>query len=110
VAFGDFGGGKDQQAVAAAIERWVTAGHRVDALVTTGDNVYEDGDPLRFRGQLDEPYAKLRRTRPMWVTLGNHDVEGEHGPEQLHYLVLPPLPYAKRLPGRAAVPGRQQAR
>jgi hypothetical protein len=48
VAFGDFGGGKDQRAVAAAIGRWVAAGHRVDALVTTGDNVYDDGDPRQF--------------------------------------------------------------
>jgi hypothetical protein len=99
VAFGDFGGGEAQHAVAAAIERWVAAGHRVDALVTTGDNVYDDGDPQQFGDQLDKPYRELRRTRPLWVTLGNHDVEGGHGPQQLGYLGLPPLPYAKRLPG-----------
>jgi Calcineurin-like phosphoesterase len=99
VAFGDFGGGKAQPAVAAAIERWAAAGHRIDALVTTGDNVYDDGDPRKFRAQLDEPYRKLRRTRPLWVTVGNHDVEAGHGDEQLAYLGLPPLPYVKRLPG-----------
>ncbi len=93
VAFGDFGGGKDQHAVAAAIQRWVATGHRVDALVTTGDNVYDDGDPGQFRAQLDEPYGQLRRTRPLWVTLGNHDVKAGHGPAQLGYLGLPPLPY-----------------
>jgi hypothetical protein len=98
VAFGDFGGGKAQDAVAAAIERWA-ARHRVDALVTTGDNVYEDGDPRQFGAQLDEPYQRLRRTRPLWVTLGNHDVEGGHGGEQLGHLGLASLPYAKRLPG-----------
>src|SRR3712207_8850626 len=37
-----FGGGPAQGAVAAAMERWA-ASHRVDALVTTGDNVYTDG-------------------------------------------------------------------
>jgi Calcineurin-like phosphoesterase len=99
VVFGDFGGGKAQHAVATAIGRWVAAGHRVDALVTTGDNVYEDGDPRQFGAQLDEPYRQLRRTRPLWVTLGNHDVQGGHGSEQLDYLGLPALPYAKRLPG-----------
>lgn len=99
VAFGDFGGGDAQHAVAAAIERWLAAGHRVDALVTTGDNVYDDGAPQQFGDQLDKPYRGLRRTRPLWVTLGNHDVEGGHGPQQLGYLGLPPLPYAKRLPG-----------
>jgi acid phosphatase len=99
VVFGDFGGGKAQHAVVTAIERWVAAGHRVDALVTTGDNVYEDGDPRQFGAQLDQPYHQLRRTRPLWVTLGNHDVEGGHGPQQLDHLGLPALPYAKRLPG-----------
>jgi hypothetical protein len=98
VAFGDFGGGEAQQGVAAAIERWA-ARHRVDALVTTGDNVYDDGDPRQFGAQLDEPYRQLRRTRPLWVTLGNHDVDGGHGSEQLGHLGLPPLPYVKRLPG-----------
>ena len=59
VAFGDFGGGPAQRAVASAMYRWA-AGHRVDALVTTGDNVYERGEPQRFAAQLDRPYQKLR--------------------------------------------------
>lgn len=99
VAFGDFGGGARQEAVADAMERWVAAGHRVDALATTGDNVYETGDPRLFRRQLDLPYAELRKTRPLWVTLGNHDVAVGHGAAQLDYLGLPALPYAKELPG-----------
>jgi hypothetical protein len=98
VAFGDFGGGPAQQAVAEAMERWA-ARHRVDALVTTGDNVYNRGEPEKFGAQLDEPYRDLRRTRPMWVTLGNHDVQGGFGAEQLRHLGLPALPYAKTLPG-----------
>jgi hypothetical protein len=40
LAFGDFGGGPAQEAVAAAMDAWA-ASHWVDALVTTGDNVYE---------------------------------------------------------------------
>jgi hypothetical protein len=98
VAFGDFGGGPAQRAVAAAMYRWA-AGHRVDALVTTGDNVYERGEPQRFGAQLDRPYQKLRRTRPLWVTLGNHDEVAGHGAAQLRHLGLPRLPYAKTLPG-----------
>jgi hypothetical protein len=98
VAFGDFGGGPAQQAVARAMERWA-ARHRVDALVTTGDNVYERGEPERFSAQLDQPYRELRRTRPLWVTLGNHDVMGGYGPQQLRHLGLPGLPYARTLPG-----------
>jgi 3',5'-cyclic AMP phosphodiesterase CpdA len=98
VAFGDFGGGPAQQAVADAMERWAVR-HRVDALVTTGDNVYERGEPERFAAQLDRPYAELRRSRPMWVSLGNHDVAAGHGAEQLRHLGLPDHPYAKTLPG-----------
>jgi Calcineurin-like phosphoesterase len=99
VAFGDFGGGDAQYEVARAMERWVADGHRVDALVTTGDNVYESGEPEHFRAQLDEPYRELRRSRPLWVTLGNHDVRAGHGATQLRHLGLPDLPYAKELPG-----------
>jgi len=98
VAFGDFGGGRAQEAVAAAMERWA-ASHPVDALVTTGDNVYDKGQPERFADQLDQPYQRLRSTRPMWVTLGNHDVSGGHGADQLRHLGLPGLPYVKTLPG-----------
>jgi Calcineurin-like phosphoesterase len=99
VAFGDFGGGDAQHEVARAMERWVADGHRVDALVTTGDNVYNSGEPEHFRAQLDEPYRELRRGRPMWVTLGNHDVRAGHGATQLRHLGLPDLPYTKELPG-----------
>jgi hypothetical protein len=48
VAFGDFGGGPAQGAVAASMLQWVRDGHRVDALVTTGDNVYDFGEPKHF--------------------------------------------------------------
>jgi calcineurin-like phosphoesterase family protein len=98
LAFGDFGGGDAQQGVAAAMDRWA-ASHRVDALVTTGDNVYEEGEPKRFGAQLDRPYQRLRRGRPLWVTLGNHDVAGGHEEDQLRHLGLPELPYVKELPG-----------
>jgi 3',5'-cyclic AMP phosphodiesterase CpdA len=99
VAFGDFGGGPAQLPVARAMERWAAGGHRVDALVTTGDNVYERGEPEKFAAQLDEPYRELRRRRPLWVTLGNHDVRDGHGAAQLRHLGLPDLPYTKQLPG-----------
>jgi 3',5'-cyclic AMP phosphodiesterase CpdA len=99
-AFGDFGGGPAQGAVAAGMLQWVRDGHRVDALVTTGDNVYDFGEPKFFDAYLKAPYRALQTTgRPMWATLGNHDVVRGHGAEQLKFLDLPPLPYAKTLPG-----------
>ena len=100
VAFGDFGGGPAQGAVAAGMLQWVRDGHRVDALVTTGDNVYDFGEPKYFEAQLKAPYRALQNNgRPMWATLGNHDVAGGHGAKQLEFLDLPPLPYTKSLPG-----------
>jgi hypothetical protein len=100
MAFGDFGGGPAQGAVAAGMLQWVRDGHRVDALVTTGDNVYDFGEPRFFDAYLKAPYRALQTTgRPMWATLGNHDVAAGHGAEQLAFLGLPPLPYAKTLPG-----------
>ena len=100
VAFGDFGGGPAQGAVAAGMERWVGDGHRVDALVTTGDNVYDFGEPHLFEAHLKAPYRVLQDGgRPMWTALGNHDVMRGHGAEQLAFLGLPPMPYAKTLPG-----------
>jgi acid phosphatase len=101
IAFGDAGtADATQQQVADQMRTWVAAGHRVDALVQAGDDVYPDGDPARFAGALDTPYAGLRGpTRPLWVALGNHDVQAGHGAEQLAYLGLPALPYAKTLVG-----------
>ena len=97
VAFGDFGGGPRQDAVARAMVAW-SEKHLVDAVVTTGDNVYDRGEPSLFEAQLDRPYTELRRHRPFWVTLGNHDVQAGHGAVQLRYLGLPSLPYAQDLP------------
>jgi hypothetical protein len=98
VAFGDFGGGAAQPAVAQQMTAWA-ATHRVDTLVTTGDNVYPDGNPSLYAALLDAPYAQLRQTRPFWLTLGNHDVQAGHGQDELRYVDLPSLPFAKELPG-----------
>ncbi|MDQ1568767.1 MAG: hypothetical protein QOF96_3647, partial [Actinomycetota bacterium] len=100
VAFGDFGGGTAQGAVAAAMLQWIRDGHRVDALVTTGDNVYDFGEPRLLEAYLKAPYTALRVTgRPLWATLGNHDEAAGHGAEQLKFLGLPALPFVKTLPG-----------
>jgi acid phosphatase len=102
IAFGDAGEVTlpTQDQVARQMQTWVAAGHRVDALVEAGDDVYPDGDPSLFAAALDTPYAGLRSsTRPLWVALGNHDVRAGHGAEQLTYLGLPPLPYARTLTG-----------
>jgi hypothetical protein len=100
VAFGDFGGGPAQGAVAAGMLQWVRDGHRVDALVTTGDNVYDFGEPRLFEADLVAPYRALQASgRPLWATLGNHDEAAGHGAQQLAFLHLPALPFVKTLPG-----------
>jgi len=100
VAFGDFGGGPAQGAVAASMLQWARDGHRVDALVTTGDNVYDFGEPQLFEAQLRAPYTALQAGgRPLWATLGNHDEAAGHGAAQLAFLGLPPLPFTRNLPG-----------
>jgi hypothetical protein len=102
IAFGDAGtGDATQQQVADQMRTWVSAGHPVDALVEAGDDVYPSGLPAQFPAALDTPYTGLRGpTRPLWVALGNHDILGGHsGADQLAYLGLPALPYAKALPG-----------
>jgi Calcineurin-like phosphoesterase len=98
VAFGDSGGGPAQPAVARAMERWA-ATHRVDALVTTGDNVYERGEPELFAAQLDQPYRTLRRGRPLWATLGNHDASAGHGAEHSATWACPTSPTPSPCPG-----------
>jgi hypothetical protein len=100
IAFGDAGTGDVvQQQVADQMDHWVDTGHRADALVEAGDDVYPTGDPSSFPATLDAPYAPLRPPRPLWVALGNHDVVGGHGADQLRYLGLPDMPYTETLPG-----------
>ncbi len=99
-AFGDFGGGPAQGAVAAGMLRWVRDGHRVDALVTTGDNVYDFGEPKFFEAHLKAPYRALQANgRPMWATLGNHDVAARPRRRAAGLPRPAALPYAKTLPG-----------
>jgi hypothetical protein len=89
LVFGDSGAGDQTQVRLADGMTDYAAGHQVDALVTTGDNVYPDGNPARFPATLDRPYADLRDDHPLWVTLGNHDVEYADGRDQLKHVGLP---------------------
>lgn len=94
---GDFGGGEAQADVAAALESWTRSGRRLDAVLTTGDNVNQCGQVEDFEAHLVTPYRDL--DVPMWATLGNRDILTGHGDAQLEFLGLPDLPYAKELPG-----------
>ena len=78
---GDAGVGEEpQRRVAEAICAWHDRVRRLDAVVTTGDNVYQDGAPEDFPEKFFEPYTCVfRRAVPFRAALGNHDVATDHG-------------------------------
>ena len=77
---GDFGtGDKVQRSVARRMCSW-RADHSFDLVVTTGDNVYPDGDPALFEKEFYEPYECLTDDGVAFhAVLGNHDVKTDNG-------------------------------
>jgi acid phosphatase len=98
VVLGDFGNGSQAELdVAGAIEDWTDA-HPVDALVTTGDNVYESGAPSRFDEAWHGPFGWLSAEGiPVVATLGNHDIETENGGPVMSLLDMPSRWYTRRI-------------
>jgi Calcineurin-like phosphoesterase len=98
VVLGDYGtGGEAETQVAGAIERWAD-GHGIDAMVSTGDNVYESGNPAQFAGAWTQPFGWVHDEGiPTVATLGNHDVETEAGAPVMHLLGMPAPWYVRRL-------------
>jgi 3',5'-cyclic AMP phosphodiesterase CpdA len=90
VVIGDFGtGGTDEYQVASAIRTWA-ATHPVDALVTTGDNIYETGHPDRFQAAWHRPYGWLdARGIDVLAALGNHDARTAGGLPVMRLLGMP---------------------
>jgi hypothetical protein len=80
VVIGDFGaGGSDMAAVSEDVRSWVERLH-ADALVTTGDNIYQDGSPSEFDEAWHEPYGWVRDSGvDVLASLGNHDVRTSAG-------------------------------
>lgn len=74
VVIGDYGTGADsERRVAARVEQWVVE-HDATALLTTGDNIYPDGDPRRFGAAWHQPYGWVaKRDVRVLASLGNHD-------------------------------------
>jgi 3',5'-cyclic AMP phosphodiesterase CpdA len=84
LAIGDFGTGKPAQqevadAMCAHLER-----EPFDFMVSTGDNVYPDGEPSDFERKFFEPYECLTDQGVRWhSTLGNHDIATAEGRPQI---------------------------
>ncbi len=85
LAIGDFGAGtSDQHAVA---DRMCAVRERrpFDLVVTTGDNIYDDGHPDRFGPAFFDPYRCLLNAGVRFrATLGNHDIRTNGGRPELN--------------------------
>ena len=77
---GDFGtGGAAQMAIARRMCKW-RQHHPFDIVITTGDNIYPDGAPSRFKSEFVRPYHCLRRRGVEFhASLGNHDAITRRG-------------------------------
>jgi 3',5'-cyclic AMP phosphodiesterase CpdA len=80
VVLGDFGSGlPGQYDVAARLCAWRRT-HPFDLVITTGDNVYDTGDPARFDEVFFRPYScLLDRGVRFRASLGNHDIVTDDG-------------------------------
>ena len=89
-AVGDFGTGDVNEAtVAEGIRRWVES-RDADALVTTGDNVYPEGDQTSFRAAWTDPYGWVQESDlDVIASLGNHDIEEDGGAGVMQLLHMP---------------------
>lgn len=87
---GDFGSGTgDEHAVADEMRSWADD-HRLDAVVTTGDNVYENGLPEEFDAAWQAPYGWVDdRGIPVVAALGNHDVDDAGNTQELGLFDMP---------------------
>ena len=85
---GDFGTGEAaERAVADEIR---ARREHLDALLTTGDNVYPSGDPDEFRSAWVQPYGWVARSGLNVVaSLGNHDVRTDDGRPVMRLLSIP---------------------
>jgi hypothetical protein len=95
---GDFGeGSRAERRVANAIEDWVED-TGADALVTTGDNIYPDGDPTYFQEAWRDPYGWVKEEGvEIAASLGNHDIEGGDAEEVMGLLDIPGPWYRERV-------------
>lgn len=89
-AVGDVGeGGRSIDATGAAVAR-VAEEEPFDALLFLGDNVYPSGDPSKLPDTVFAPFADvLAGGTELLAILGNHDVKGGLGDEQMEALGMP---------------------
>jgi 3',5'-cyclic AMP phosphodiesterase CpdA len=83
-AVGDFGTGGDMQRAVAGQMCGARKTLRFDRVVTTGDNVYDSGDPDDFALKFFEPFECLFDAGVQFrAVLGNHDVQTAGGAAEI---------------------------
>lgn len=95
---GDFGeGNRDERQMAELVKNWVVDTD-ASTLVTTGDNIYPEGDPQYFEDAWSEPYGWVdKKDVEVAASLGNHDVEGGESEEVMDLLGMPGPWYRERI-------------
>jgi 3',5'-cyclic AMP phosphodiesterase CpdA len=95
---GDFGyGGEDEFDVAEDVQTFNDR-EDLDALITTGDNVYPRGDRIFFERAWDEPYGWTETgDLDVIASLGNHDFDHEGGDAVVEHLGMPAYWYMQRV-------------
>ncbi|HEV8564397.1 MAG TPA: metallophosphoesterase [Actinomycetota bacterium] len=90
VVIGDFGeGNTDESAIAAAIRSFDQT-DPLDGFVTTGDDVYDSGDPADFDAAWRQPFGWVQDSKiPIVASLGNHDVRTDGGRPVMELLGMP---------------------
>jgi 3',5'-cyclic AMP phosphodiesterase CpdA len=89
-ALGDSGTrGANQAAVAAQIAAADKQGRPFDALLITGDLVYDEGEAKLTDRSVVTPYAATFQRAEIIPSLGNHDVESDEGREIMRRLGRP---------------------
>ena len=92
---GDFGSGNEwEYDVAVALHEWADLNDPT-AFVTTGDNVYEMGEPARFDVAWRDPYGWVEDDGiDIFASLGNHDIKTRDGQPVMKLFEMPSRWYA----------------
>lgn len=89
-AVGDVGEGEEEEWRTANAIDILAQDDPYDALLLLGDNVYPSGDPDRLDATVFEPFGMvLRDGTQLLAILGNHDIAGGRGLEQIRRLGMP---------------------
>lgn len=86
-----------QRRVAAQVAAADRQGRPFDALLVTGDLVYEEGDADLADASVIRPYAATFTKNQIIAALGNHDVESDEGDEIMQRLGRPGAVYTQNV-------------